>query len=137
MKRIGFAVLIVLPLAPSSAWAGAEGVYPSTLFCERLPFESGPIRDGLTVTVSGGRASYSRPLRTPDPVGTAETGSGALSGENLTLTGRARGKGFSYEARYSGALNGRGGLLTGEQTWTHGGKAYRRACQMTLGNGRY
>jgi hypothetical protein len=59
-----------------------------------------------------------------------EIGSGVLDAGRLGLTG----KGPGYEARYSGAVSGRGGFLSGFQTGA-GGKSVRRACQLILGDG--
>ena len=119
-------------LLPGAARAQAEGDFPASILCDPMPLASGPARDTLRVTITGGRASYSRRL----PGGGTETGGGVLAGRSLTLTGSGRGPGFSYAARYSGEASGRGGLLTGRQSWTRGARTGDRACQLTLGEGR-
>ena len=80
----------------------------------------------MTLEITGGRASYS--FQTD--LGT-ERGTGAMTGGTLSLVGRGPGRG-GYEARYSGAISGRGGLLTG----IHTAKGFRRACQISVGLGR-
>lgn len=119
-------------LLPAAAQAQAEGDFPASILCDPMPLASGPARDTLRVAITGGRASYSRRL----PGGGTETGSGVLAGRTLTLTGSGRGPGFIYTARYSGEAGGRGGLLTGRQSWTRGDRTADRACQLTLGDGR-
>ena len=128
-----------LPTGPVRAQARADGQYPVVLFCDKLPFGAGTLRDTFTLTVAGGRATYTRGLTfadAPNAAGVTETGSGTVSGGRLVLAGRAKGKTFSYEARYAGEIAGQGGLLTGRQDWTYAGKASSRTCQMTIGNGR-
>jgi hypothetical protein len=86
---------------------------------------NGPVRASGSATIGGGRGSYE--IR----VGSGrETGSGVLDAGRLSLTG----KGPGYEARYAGAVSGRGGFLSGVQTGA-GGKSFRRACQLILGDG--
>jgi len=86
---------------------------------------NGPVRASGSATIGGGRGSYE--IR----VGAGrETGNGVLVAGRLSLTG----KGPGYEARYAGAVSGRGGFLSGVQTGA-GGKSFRRACQLILGDG--
>ena len=125
------AALAVLA-CPTAASAQAQGDFPATILCDQVAFAAGPARDSLRVIVGGGKASYARNL----PGGGTESGSGPLSGRALVLIGAGRGPGYSYTARYSGEVTGRGGLLTGRQTWTRGGKSESRACQLTLGDGK-
>jgi hypothetical protein len=103
----------------------AEGTYPGLLFCEATA-SSDPVRTAVTVTVIGGKAMYSAA-----PEGGAENGTGTLTAGQLTLTGRGSGR-RPYEARYAGQASGRGGLLTG----FHTGKGFKRACQISIGQGR-
>lgn len=116
----GFVTGLAAPEAV--AQARADGNYPTILSCEAASGVPAS-RDTFTLTVAAGRASYS--------IAGRETGDGAVSAGRLTLTGRGGGS-RPYEARYSGAIGGRGGLLVGVQTR---GSA-RRACQMTIGDGR-
>jgi hypothetical protein len=90
------------------------------------------VRVPITVSISGGRASYSFPVGS----GATETGGGNVPDRQLVLTGTVKGRGISYTARYAGEVGGRGGTLTGSQTGNAGGKSFTRRCQMTLGNGR-
>lgn len=103
----------------------AEGSYPGALVCDATDGGK-PFRGPVTLEITGGKASYS--FQTD--LGT-ERGSGAMNGGTLSLVGRGPGRG-GYEARYSGGISGRGGLLTGMQT----GKSFRRACQISVGLGR-
>lgn len=115
-----------LVAAPAAALAqSADGVYPGQLVCDGAA--GAPMsKIAVVVEILGGRASYS--FRTG--AGT-ETGGGTVTGRDLVLTGRASGP-KGYEARYSGSVTGQGALLVGTQT----GKSGRRACQLSLGNGR-
>ena len=126
-----FAPAVLAALCPARASAQAQGEFPATILCDRSAIAAGPARDTLLVSIRGGKANYSRKL----PGGGTETGSGPLTGRSLALVGAGRGPGFSYTARYSGDVTGRGGLLTGRQTWTRDGKSEARACQLTLGDG--
>ena len=140
----GFAALVLaagaaVPTGTARAQARADGQYPVVLFCDKLPFGTGTLRDTFTLAVAGGRATYTRKLTfadAPNAAGASETGSGTVSAGRLVLAARVKGKGFSYEARYAGEIAGQGGLLTGRQDWTYAGKASSRTCQMTVGNGR-
>lgn len=117
----------------------ADGAYPATIFCEQLPFTAGPARDRFSVEIAGGKARYTRKLTAadaPEVAGAVESGGGALAGRTLSIATRATGKAASFEARYSGEVDGRGGLLTGLQVWKQGGKTHNRRCQVTLGDGR-
>ncbi|NNM71443.1 hypothetical protein [Enterovirga aerilata] len=115
--------LAAAPLGSAHAQR-ADGTYPAILACDGGG-GSGPVRASGTATIGGGRGSYE--IR----VGSGrETGSGALAGGRLSLSG----KGPGYEARYAGEVSGRGGFLTGYQTGA-GGKSFRRACQLILGDG--
>lgn len=111
---------------PTLAFAQkAEGSYPGTLFCE-AGAGMAAAKVAVTVEILDGRATYA--FRTG--AGT-ETGGGTMAGRQLVMTGRSGGRG-AYEARYAGEVSGQGGLLTGTQT----GRGFRRACQISLGNGR-
>ena len=61
-----------------------------------------------------------------------ESGTGTLTGRRLVLVGSGTGPGGAWQARYAGEIAGTGGLLVGQQTSGAG----RRACQLTLGDGR-
>lgn len=124
--------IAALCLASAPALAQAEGDFPATILCDPLPFPSGPARDVFRLTVGQGRASYARQIAG----GGTETGSGLLNGRQLTLAGSGKGRGFSYTASYAGDVSGRGGTLTGSQTFTRPGKPVGRRCQVALGDGR-
>ena len=123
LKRL--AIACALTLTPTLAFAQrADGTYPVTLACD-AGGGSAPIRASGTATIGAGRGTYEVRLGSG-----RETGSGALETGRLSLSG----KGPGYEARYSGAVSGRGGFLSGVQTGA-GGKSFRRACQLILGDG--
>jgi hypothetical protein len=138
------AVLAALASNPSPVDTGrlqlaqADSTFPGTLFCEATGAMA-PVRVPLSVAIDGTRASYSfpAPSESGGSSGANEIGSGVLgANRQFVLSGAASGRGLSYQARYSGELSGRGGLLTGTQTGKAGGKSFIRRCQMTLGNGR-
>jgi hypothetical protein len=127
----------LLALAPAAAHAQADGAFPGTLSCDALPTGKNALRVPVTVTISGGRASYTFPAQAPGSAsGGTETGTGTLGPDRrLVLTGQGKGNGLAYTARYAGEVSGRGGLLAGTQTWTISGKPYSRPCQLLLGAG--
>lgn len=120
----------------SGAFAQAQGAFPGTLACSPATAGSGVgFRQNVTVTIEGGRATYTFGAALPSGASASgtETGGGTLSPDrSLALAGRAEGRGYSYRSRYSGQVSGRGGMLTGTQTWSSGS----RTCQLTLGDGR-
>lgn len=118
---------LVAVLAPGCVTAQqADGTYPARLACD-AGFGGAAIRAPVTVAISGGRAQYEFRLGAG-----RETGAGTFSGRTLSLSGSGRGSSGSYQARYSGEVTGRGGLLTGTHTGSSGA---RRACQLVLGDG--
>lgn len=133
VRLVTAAIACALP-GVAAAQGRAEGTYPGTLFCERTPFLA-PSRDPVTLTVANGKASFSRALTGVEGGGTEAAG-GVVQGGRLVLSGGAKGRGAAFESRYEGEIGGRGGLLTGVQTWTRGGQTVRRACQLTIGSGR-
>jgi hypothetical protein len=125
-------------LMSTAASAQAEGTFPGTLFCNatagiaaaRLP---------ISLSLDGANPTYTFPAASPtgQSSGAQEKGSGSLTaGRQLVLTGAAKGTGFSYQAHYSGDVNGRGGMLAGTQTGKVGSQSFTRRCQISLGNGR-
>lgn len=134
-----FGACLLAAGSPAAAQGRADGVYPGLLACDALPFGRGAVRDPVSLTIANGEARYSRKLSGADgaaAAGKTESGSGKVTGGQLVLVGSARGNGFSYEARYAGTVDGRGGFLTGSQTWTYRGGSHRRGCQMSVGGGR-
>lgn len=121
-RRATLATFLLLPAGAALAQGRADGAYPATLLCEAGAGLPG-LRASLVVEIVAGKARYS----VPTPAG-PETGEGTLSAGTLVLTGRTR----RWQARYSGQVDGQGGLLTGRQTAPAGA----RACQLSLGNGR-
>ncbi|WP_375457631.1 hypothetical protein [uncultured Enterovirga sp.] len=142
MSRIILVAAVVVELlvgADAQAQGRAEGSYPAVISCDKLPFTAGSVRDRFVLEITSGKAAYSRKLTSadgPDAAGGTETGTGRLSGGRLSLSGRAKTKSGSFEARYIGEVSGTGGLLTGIQTWTYRGQSYQRPCQISVGDGR-
>ncbi len=124
LLAIGSACLLATSSISPAQAQRADGTYPATLACD-AGGGSGPIRASGTATIGGGRGTYEVRIGSG-----RETGTGVLSGGRLNVSG----KGPGYEARYAGDVSGRGGFLTGYQAGT-GGKSFRRACQLILGDG--
>ena len=133
--RIALAASLLL--APGAACAQMAGSVPGMLLCDGAPGMTAA-RVPVTITMAEDHITYA--FAAPGPSGQPsgkESGGGAFApGRPVVLTGSARGAGFSYQARYSGDIAGRGGLLGGTQTGTADGHSFTRRCQMSLGNGR-
>ena len=125
LNRTVLLAALAIGAGEAAAQSRADGTYPGFLVCEALAFVPAS-RDPVILEVAGGRATLSRTS------GGRESASGAVGGGQLVLTGGGAG----FTSRYAGEVGGRGGLLTGVQTWTRSGGTHRRACQLTVGNGR-
>ena len=122
----GACVLLAIASMPAFAQI-RDAVYRGTLVCAKLPFFEAASREAFDITVTGTSARYAHVVRDVFE-SSSETGSGAIDGQNIVLTGGWRGKRDSYEARYTGTFVRRSVNLKGTQTWTHEGKTYSRAC---------
>ena len=138
MVRAGYSIgvfataLAMIAGAPASAEV-RDAVYRGTMVCDKLPFSAGKIREAIEVTIAGGAVRYSHVVRLYDTAeATPERGTGALSGNNITLQGSWKGGSRQYDAKYSGIFVRRHAHLKGTQTWNDGGKTMTRACSGTI-----
>ena len=113
-----------LLLAPARAWADPfDGVYGGKITCGQLRGHTrGDLKTAFSVTITDGRIAYEREILTPEGrhTGNFERGSGTIteSGE-MTLSSRASGKGFRYDAEYKGKFIGDSIRLIGGQSWQY------------------
>ena len=128
---------LVAELIASSALAQSAERLVGTLSCAKSTFAKPARREPITIEIAGSVARYRHTVLNED--GTAgvgvETGEGAIGQDGqVTLVGawKSRGGPYSYEARYSGTLDARGGELAGHQAWTIHGRKGERSCTMTL-----
>ena len=129
--KLAAAAAICVLATPEAGFAQVrDATYKGALDCASLPFVKGYLRSAMDVSISGREAKYKRPVLDPEH-GTVlgeESGSGAVEGDSLKLSGAWRGPADRYEASYSGPLKGRSFMISGTQTWTHDGKTFTRAC---------
>ena len=106
-----------------------DATYRGTLVCDKLPFTQQPMREAIEVTITGGTARYNHVVRLTDkPVAAAETGTGSVSGQTISLQGAWKDSGREYQAKYSGDFVRRSARLKGTQNWTADGKSVTRNC---------
>jgi hypothetical protein len=107
-----------------------DAEYRGTLVCGKLPFAQDPSRAAITVKLTGSEGPYERPVHMPvrGKIAGQETGKVKVDGDKIAITGGWKGEKSSYEASYSGTFVRRSAKLTGQQSWTHEGKSYTRAC---------
>jgi len=135
MRRGVFGLLIVASAVagtPASAQV-RDAVYRGTMVCDKLPFTVGNGREAIEVTISGSAARYTHAVRlhgAPAPI--PETGTGALSGNEISLQGSWKSGNRQYEAKYSGTFVRRHASLKGVQTWNDGGKTINRPCSGSI-----
>jgi len=103
------------------------------MVCDKLPVTVGSGREAIEVTIVKGAVVYTHVVRlhgTADMV--QEKGTGALSGNNISLQGSWKSGNRQYEAKYSGTFVRRHANLKGTQTWTEGGQTTSRNCSGTI-----
>lgn len=110
------------PAPPGGAVTVADQDWIGTIFCEPIPdFARLPLRQPLQVHVRGGVARYERNVRIADTVfdsGFKEAGEGAVGpGGRVELNGSGSQRNASYQARYTGVLDGAHTRLDGVQHW--------------------
>lgn len=139
INRLGPALAAASLLVPALPRA-EERVLLGRLRCDALPALGGTARldAPFRLALDGPRASYARPLVGEDArrSGAAERGEGgAAPGGAVALRGAGAASGWSFTARYAGALRPDGtGRLEGEQVWVvGGGEPVRRRCEVTFG----
>ncbi len=113
-----------------------DGQYKATLNCDKLPFTKASLtNEPVTLTISGGKVSYSRTLYGYDrnTVAGKEVGSGNVAVDGMiVLNGGWKGQRDSLKASYHGKLAGGSAELIGKHVMTYKGKTYDRACSMTI-----
>jgi len=126
------AVALVIAGTPASAQV-RDAVYRGTMVCDKLPFTVGNGREAIEVTIAGSTVRYTHAVRLHGSAApTSEMGTGALSGNTISLQGSWNGGAQQYEAKYSGTFVRRHASLKGIQTWNDGGKTVRRACSGSI-----
>lgn len=129
-------------LGPSTAAPAAEsydGVYRGTINCEAMRGHTeGNLRVAFSATVSDGKVTFEREMRDrfSQHTGNFERGTGTVSpsGE-MTLSTRATGQGFRYDAEYKGTfLADKKIRLNGGQSWQYDRQTGRveRSCFIEL-----
>jgi hypothetical protein len=143
MRTAGTTAAALLATSLAAQWAASSAVaqtrerFVGTLSCAKSTFAKPARREPVTIEVVGNVASYRHTVLDEDGtegIGT-ETGEGAIGKDGrVTLVGawKSRGGLYSYEARYSGTLDAKGGELTGLQAWIIHGRKAERDCTMTL-----
>jgi hypothetical protein len=96
-----------------------------------------PLTGDFAMSSNGTQLTYSRPVHNADSAstsGVAETGTGVLAGNEITLHGGAAGMGYRYTATYHGRTDGSRANLAGDQVWTARTlpQGFDRACQINL-----
>jgi hypothetical protein len=129
-KSMSLAMLTGAMLAMPAQAQVRDAEYRGTLVCGKLPFAQDPGRAAITVKLTGSEGPYERPVHMPvrGKIVGQETGKVKVDGEKIAITGGWKGEKSSYEANYSGTFVRRSAKLTGQQSWTHEGKSYTRAC---------
>jgi hypothetical protein len=126
------AVAFAIAGTPASAQV-RDAVYRGTMVCDKLPFTVGNGREAIEVTIAGSTVRYTHAVRLHGAAApTSEVGTGALSGNDISLQGSWKGGNRQYEAKYSGTFVRRHASLKGAQTWNDGGKTVRRACSGSI-----
>ncbi len=125
--------------APMAMAQSFDGSWHGQITCAKLSFTKGTQKVAMTMTVSGGQATYSRQVYNKDNtavVGTEE-GTGPVASDGaikLTATWKSpkADPKYTYTASYSGTMTGNAAQLRGTQVWTYEGKSEDRACSIAL-----
>jgi hypothetical protein len=119
--RRGFLGLLAAAFAITGTSASAQvrdAVYRGTMVCDKLPFTVGNGREAIEVTIAGNAVRYTHAVRLHGVAApTSEAGTGALSGNNISLQGSWKSGNRQYEAKYSGTFVRRHASLKGTQVW--------------------
>ncbi len=132
-----FVTAVWLESAPVAAAQSFDGTWKGQMTCAKLSFTKGTQKVAMTLTVSGGKATYSRQVYNRDNtavVGTEEgTGTIARNGAiALAATYKGPNPKMTYSASYSGTMRGNAADLSGTQVWTYDGKTENRKCSIAL-----
>jgi DNA-binding winged helix-turn-helix (wHTH) protein len=120
----------------SPSMSSHDGAWQGAMTCDKLPFTTAPLVTHFGVNVSGGRASYSRRVLSPDLITIVgvEEGAGTIDSSGaINLTG-----GWAHEphvrltASYSGILGVHTAELHGSQLHTFRGQDFTRNCSIRL-----
>jgi hypothetical protein len=140
IKRLAMCSAVYAVMTMNAAFAQSfDGAWKGEISCAKLSFTKGPLKVPMDLTVSGGKATYSRDVLNADGsriVGTEEgTGTVAADGA-ISLTAiwksAAEKPRYTYTASYSGNLSGDRGSLRGTQIWSFDRKTEDRSCSITL-----
>lgn len=137
--------LLVLRQASPSGVSGSidyrryDGSWHGQITCAKLSFTKGAQKVPMTMTVSGGQATYSRQVYNKDNtavVGT-ERGNGSVASDGaikLTATWKSTKADpkYTYTASYRGGSTASAAHLSGTQVWMYEGKTENRACSIVL-----
>jgi hypothetical protein len=135
----GFAVVAFAVAAPAAVAQSFDGNWTGQISCAKLSFTRATQTVPITMTISGGSASYSRQVYNEDNsavVGT-EVGSGTVAATGaIAVSARWQSAGaaprFTYTASYSGTIAGNAATLQGTQVWSFDGKTENRSCSITM-----
>jgi hypothetical protein len=132
---LGITTIGVLSGVPSTRAQSFDGTYAGTLACPALP-GGAPLRTPFMLTVSGGRASHEREIRSPGAAG-GQTGSYERGGGTVSPAGDVSLRGacqdsFTCDAEYRGQLTGGPIRLTGTQRWRTRERDVSRDCEIEL-----
>jgi TolB-like protein len=126
------------PAPARSGGADFDGRYTGVITCDNLPGQKTvPLRTRLSIKIVNSQAEYEREVYRPDtsgPSGVFERGTGRVSprGE-LPLSATVAGRGWDYQASYSGLLEGGTARLAGQQVWHLGRRpAATRPCTIVV-----
>ena len=120
----------------SPSMSSHAGAWQGAMTCDKLPFTTAPLVTHFGVNVSGGTASYSRRVLSPDlsTIIGVEEGAGTVDSSGaINLTG-----GWALEpqvrlaASYSGTLGAHTAELHGTQVHTFRGQEFARNCSIKL-----
>ena len=132
VHAIGLALVFSGPAFSQSL----DGQYKATLNCDKLPFTKAPLtNEPVTLTISGGKVSYSRTLYGYDrnTVVGKEVGAGRVAADGMIeVSGGWKGQRDSLKASYHGKLASGSATLIGKHVMTYKGKTYDRACSMNV-----
>ena len=125
-----------LPLGTTAAQF--DGRYNGRIKCDVIPGQTAePLNTTFTMTINADKAEYQREVLRPDsryPLGITERGTSSVSSDGeISLKGGAAGPTWSYDAVYSGKLEGRSARLGGQQVWRFDGKPpFTRQCSVEV-----
>ena len=135
LKCASLAALWLGLLAPAAATAQT---WHGQICCAVITgLNTKPLVGEFVMNETGTRLSYSRPVHDADTStrsGVDETGTGTVTGNEITLQGGASGAGYRYMSNYQGSMAGNRVTLTGEQVWTANRlpQPFHRACHIAL-----